>query len=234
MSYVLLTFVGSRVAPKNVTATNRNSTFINVTWINTLLPCRLINIYIAGFRVQYAAQPDGKKQMKDMYIDTFTFERILGTNTSYSLTELTPYTKYSIQIALLSAIGDVGVYSDPVMAQTDEDSKLNYSMLILLFFSSLAPGPVVLVPHPSLVKISITWDKPAMPNGIITHYEVFYGRYDLVPSHNKTVNVTSTSFTTPDHLELGTERIFTVRAYTRVGGGEPTTLTVSTLTRPRE
>ena len=107
-------------------------------------------------------------------------------------------------------------------------------MLILLFFSSLAPGPVVLVPHPSLVKISITWDKPAMPNGIITHYEVSYGRYHSVSSHNKTVDDTSTSFTTPGHLELGTKMIFTVRAYTRVGGGEPTTLTVSTLTRPRE
>ena len=93
MSYILLTFVGSRVAPKNVTATNRSSTFINVTWINTL-PCRLINIYIAGFRVQYAAQPDGKKQMKDMYIDNYISERILGTNTSYSLTELTPYTLF--------------------------------------------------------------------------------------------------------------------------------------------
>ena len=141
MSYVLLTFVGSRVAPKNVTATNRNSTFINVTWINTLIPCRLINIYIAGFRVQYAAQPDGKKKMKDMNIDHFTSERILGTNTSYSLTELTPYTKYSIQIALLSAIYDVGVYSNPVMAQTDEDSKLNYYSMhaytfALFFFSS--------------------------------------------------------------------------------------------------
>ena len=133
MSYVLLTFAGSRVAPKNVTATNRSSTFINVTWINTL-PCRLINIYIAGFRVQYAAQPDGNKQMKDMYIDNFTSERILGTNTSYSLTELTPYTKYSIQIALLSSIGDVGVYSDPVMAQTDEDSKLN--IIPCLYFCS--------------------------------------------------------------------------------------------------
>ena len=87
-------------------------------------------------------------------------------------------------------------------------------MLILLLFSSLAPGPVVLVPHPSLVKISITWDKPAMPNGIITHYEVLYSWYHLVPSHNTTVNVTSTSFTTPDHLELGTKMIFTVRAYT--------------------
>ena len=71
-----------------------------------------------------------------------------------------------------------------------------------------------------------------MPNGIITHYEVYYGRPpDYPPS---VVNTTNTSFTTPDHLEPGTEMIFTVKAYTKVGGGVAATISVFTLIRPCE
>ena len=43
-----------------------------------------------------------------------------------------------------------------------------------------------------------------------------------------------TSYTTESDLELGTEVIFSVRASTQVGFGEPASVTVSTLTRPRK
>ena len=74
-----------------------------------------------------------------------------------------------------------------------------------------------------------------MPNGIITHYEVYYGRQHFKPSTiNNITTGLDTSFTTPGHLEPGTEMFFTVTAYTRVGGGEPTTVNMSTLNRPCE
>ena len=100
--------------------------------------------------------------------------------------------------------------------------------------SSSAPGPAVITAFPSFLEITITWKEPSMPNGIITHYEVYYGRHHFKPS---AINITTgldTSFTTPGHLEPGTEMIFTVTAYTRVGGGEPATVNVSTLNRPCE
>ena len=44
----------------------------------------------------------------------------------------------------------------------------------------------------------------------------------------------ATSFTTESDLEMGTEYIFSVRTYTRVGPGNTTTVSSSTLNRPRK
>ena len=79
--------------------------------------------------------------------------------------------------------------------------------------------------------ITITWDEP---NGIITRYEVVYELTASLQS-SRTENVTTeTSFTTPDDLERGTEYTFTVTALTSVGPGQPTSINVSTLDRPRK
>ena len=96
----------------------------------------------------------------------------------------------------------------------------------------LAPGPVMInEPFPSFFKISITWSPPERPNGIITEYEVSYEPSD---SSQPLSTGLETSFTTPSNLDLGTEFIFSVRASTSVGFGETASVTVSTLTRPRE
>ena len=95
----------------------------------------------------------------------------------------------------------------------------------------LAPGPVVIAIFPSFFKIRITWSPPERPNGIITGYEVSYEPTDSSQPLNTGLE---TSFTTPNNLELGTEFIFSVRASTSVGFGETSSVTVSTLTRPRE
>ena len=39
------------------------------------------------------------------------------------LSELTPFTNYSIQIAAVNEEGDIGVFSYPIMIQTGEDGK---------------------------------------------------------------------------------------------------------------
>ena len=89
-----------------------------------------------------------------------------------------------------------------------------------------APGPVVIVPVPSLVQIAITWSEPAMPNGIITDYEVSFGPKNFSrPTLANTGLVTNFSV----RVKLGDEFIFTVRAFTRAGAGEPTTVLVSTI-----
>ena len=69
-----------------------------------------------------------------------------------------------------------------------------------------------------------------MPNGIIIAYEVSYK--PTASSEPETrVNTTAlvTHFTTEDNLEEDTEFFFSVRAYTRVGPGNTSSLTVSTL-----
>ena len=69
-----------------------------------------------------------------------------------------------------------------------------------------------------------------MPNGIIIAYEVSY-RPTASSEPETRVNTTAlvTHFTTEDNLEEDTEFLFSVRAYTRVGPGNTSSLTVSTL-----
>ena len=73
-----------------------------------------------------------------------------------------------------------------------------------------------------------------MPNGIITDYEVSYRPTDSSQPPTTTNTGLETTFTTPSDLEPGSEVIFSVMASTSVGPGEPASITVSTLTRPRE
>ena len=94
---------------------------------------------------------------------------------------------------------------------------------------------VITSSSPSFFKISITWDPPEIRNGIIIAYEVSY-RPASDPQTITTENTTDldTSFTTQGRLELGTAYIFTVTAFTRAGRGEITTVSISTLARPRK
>ena len=111
---------------------------------------------------------------------------------------------------------------------------IGYDMLQTLRLSPV-PGPVSAISSvPSFLMITITWEEPEMPNGIITKYEVVYGPRDS-PQSSRTENVTTgTTFTTPDDLERGTEYTFTVTAHTSVGPGDSTSIIVFTLNRPRK
>ena len=94
----------------------------------------------------------------------------------------------------------------------------------------IVPGPVAITTFPSLFKISISWTQPDMPNGVIIAYEVSYRPTDSSQPVTR-LNTTdlATSFTTQSDLEVGTEFIFSVRAYTQVGPGNESSVAVSTL-----
>ena len=81
--------------------------------------------------------------------------------------------------------------------------------------------------YKSLSQINISWTPPLRPNGA---YEVSYRPADSSDTETR-LNTTDleTSFTTQSDLEEGTEFIFSVRAYTRVGPGNTSSITVSTL-----
>ena len=72
-----------------------------------------------------------------------------------------------------------------------------------------------------------------MPNGIIIAYEVSYMPTDSSQPITR-LNTTDldTSFTAEANANVGTEFIFSVKAYTQVGPGNTTLVTV--LTIPRE
>ena len=145
---------------------------------------------------------------------------------------LTPYTNYSTQVAAVNEQEDVGLYSDPIITQTLEDSKY----INAVFFNPLipVPGPVNLTAVPSFFNITLTWEKPAEPNGVIIAYEVSYMPTNSSQDVTK-LNTTdlATSFTTLSDMEVETEFTFFVRAYTQVGPGNTTFVTISTLNSPR-
>ena len=109
-------YTGAAVAPRNVMATFVSSTVISVQW-NGLDPCRLVNGLIVKYRVLYTAESSGEVQSTDESGDWDD-----GGQTS--LTGLTPFTTYSIQVATVNEQDDVGPYSDPITVQTEEDSKM--------------------------------------------------------------------------------------------------------------
>ena len=69
-----------------------------------------------------------------------------------------------------------------------------------------------------------------MPNGVIIAYEMSYRPTDSSQPVTR-LNTTdlATSFTTQSDLEVGTEFIFSLRTYTRVGPGNQSPVAVSTL-----
>ena len=95
-------------------ATFVNSTVISVQWIG-LDPCRHANGRIESYRVQYTAS------------GVVNSENVPGEynvmNAMTSLTGLTPFTNYSIEVAAVNMEGEVGVYSDPLVRRTLEDSE---------------------------------------------------------------------------------------------------------------
>ena len=96
--------------------TAESSTEISVQW-DGLDPCRYVNGRIDMFRVQYTEVDSGVVQNKDE-------DGVWNVmNAETSLTGLTPFTDYSIQVAAVNMEGDVGLYSDFVTERTLESRE---------------------------------------------------------------------------------------------------------------
>ena len=80
---------------------------------------------IYNYIVQCSAHPNGSVKMKEQVIDFHTWlNEWVIRRVSTSVTGLTPYTNYSIKVAAVNIKGFAGPYSNPIIAQTEEDSKL--------------------------------------------------------------------------------------------------------------
>ena len=118
---------GATVAPHSVMATVVSSTVISVQW-DGLDPCRHVNGLIVLYRVQYTEVASGVVQSKDEAGEWNVM------NAETSLTGLTPSTSYSIQVAAVNEEGDVGLYSDLLIVQTESKFDLMILTSVLYFY----------------------------------------------------------------------------------------------------
>ena len=115
--------IDATVAPRSVMTTVMSSTVITVQW-DGLRPCRHANGLIVLYRVQYTEVASAVVQSNDVAGGWNVM------NAETSLTGLTPFTSYSIQVAAVNEEGDVGHYSEPLIRRT---SKFNTPCLLWLY-----------------------------------------------------------------------------------------------------
>ena len=122
-------YTGPGEAPGNVRAEAVSSTEISVQW-NGLSTCRLVNGLIVKYRVQLktcSLIETRDKELRD--------GEDWSSRGDILLTVLTPLTNYSIEVAAVNENGDVGPYSDPIIAVTHPCKVLlvDTKYLLLLF-----------------------------------------------------------------------------------------------------
>ena len=141
-AYVVYCLIkGAAESPSSPSAINHTSTTITLQW-SGLQTCRLVNGVIVKYRVQYAAQPSGSVQSTDQSVDCRNITEMV-------LTELTPFTTYSIQVAAINEEGDVGMYSGPISEMTNEYGEplangllyMYSNVIIIILFCSSWYGP---------------------------------------------------------------------------------------------
>jgi hypothetical protein len=101
----------------NVSAEAVSSTVISVQW-DHLSACSPVSHLSVKFSVKYSAVFSAASELINQI-----GQLIIVSSTEAMLTGLTPYTNYSITVAVVNEMGNVGPYSYPITNQTLEDGK---------------------------------------------------------------------------------------------------------------
>ena len=111
------------VPPLNVLAFTETSTSISVRWSPP--PVEFLYGIPRGYRIRYTPlHANGSLRMA-------LFANVPYANTSDLLVGLEEFTNYSIEVAAVTI--DAGVYSDPIVNETEQDSKAGHSFEYALF-----------------------------------------------------------------------------------------------------
>ncbi|XP_077980255.1 protein sidekick-2-like [Glandiceps talaboti] len=191
--------------PANVTAEALDSTTIHVTWDD--VPLSDQNGKLLGYKVLYCESLSDICESID-----------LNDNSSRSadLTELRKYVQYDIQILAYTRIGNGELSKPPVRVRTEGD----------------VPGPVtgILFPTVTYTSLTVLWEEPTEPNGVITGYRVTYRK------NTETRILASEDLSATEYnlhvsgLAPDTYYLFTITALSGLGWGEPTQALVLTVT----
>ena len=115
---------GAAIPPANVIVSIINSTSIFVQW-DIINPCRAMNGLITSYSIRYRVQPNGQTTLQSDGLEI-------------TLTELTPFTEYSIEVAAVNENDDVGVYSVAEVVMTPQARMLIFYQTSFHNISSLS------------------------------------------------------------------------------------------------
>nr|KAF6470013.1 neuronal cell adhesion molecule [Molossus molossus] len=195
------------VAPGNVHVNVVNSTLAEVHW--DPVPLKSIRGHLQGYRIYYwKAQSSSKRNRRHIEKKILTFQ---GSKTHGMLPGLEPFSHYTLHVRVVNGKGE-GPASPTRVFHTPEGVPS-------------APSSLKIV-NPTLDSLTLEWDPPSHPNGILTEYTLKYqpinSTHELGPLIDLKIPANKTRWTLKN-LNFSTRYKFYFYAQTSAGSGSQIT-----------
>ncbi|XP_045876704.1 neuronal cell adhesion molecule isoform X5 [Meles meles] len=195
------------VAPGNVRVNVVNSTLAEVHW--DPVPLKSIRGHLQGYRIYYwKAQSSSKRNRRHLEKKILTFQ---GSKTHGMLPGLEPFSHYTLNVRVVNGKGEGPASPDRVF-NTPEGVPS-------------APSSLKIV-NPTPDSLTLEWDPPSRPNGILTEYTLKYqpinSTHELGPLVDLKIPANKTRWTLKN-LNFSTRYKFYFYAQTAAGSGSQIT-----------
>nr|CAD97960.1 hypothetical protein [Homo sapiens] len=195
------------VAPGNVRVNVVNSTLAEVHW--DPVPLKSIRGHLQGYRIYYwKTQSSSKRNRRHIEKKILTFQ---GSKTHGMLPGLEPLSHYTLNVRVVNGKGEGPASPDRVF-NTPEGVPS-------------APSSLKIV-NPTLDSLTLEWDPPSHPNGILTEYTLKYqpinSTHELGPLVDLKIPTNKTRWTLKN-LNFSTRYKFYFYAQTSAGSGSQIT-----------
>ncbi|XP_048193827.1 neuronal cell adhesion molecule isoform X29 [Perognathus longimembris pacificus] len=191
------------VAPGNVQVNVVNNTLAEVHW--DPVPLKSIRGHLQGYRIYYwKIQSSSRRDKRHIEKKILTFQ---GSKTHGMLPGLEPFSHYALNVRVVNGKGEGPASPDRVF-HTPEGVPS-------------APSSLKIV-NPSLDSLTLEWDPPSHPNGILTEYTLKYqpinSTHELGPLLDLKIPANKTSWILKN-LNFSTRYKFYFYAHTSAGPG---------------
>ncbi|KAM6152038.1 neuronal cell adhesion molecule isoform 30-T30 [Erethizon dorsatum] len=143
------------VAPGNVRVNVVNSTLAEVHW--DPVPLKSIRGHLQGYRIYYwKAQSSSQRNRRHIEKKILTFQ---GSKTHGMLPGLEPFSHYTLNVRVVNGKGEGPASPDRAFSTPEGVPS--------------APSSLKIV-NPTLDSLTLEWDPPSHPNGLLTEYTLKY------------------------------------------------------------
>ncbi|XP_027950311.1 neuronal cell adhesion molecule isoform X1 [Eumetopias jubatus] len=195
------------VAPGNVHVNVVNSTLAEVHW--DPVPLKSIRGHLQGYRIYYwKAQSSSKRNRRHLEKKILTFQ---GSKTHGMLPGLEPFSHYTLNVRVVNGKGEGPASPDRIFNTPEGVPSAPSSLKII---------------NPTLDSLTLEWDPPSRPNGILTEYTLKYqpinSTHELGPLVDLKIPANKTRWTLKN-LNFSTRYKFYFYAQTAAGSGSQIT-----------